>query len=42
MSKCCDVYFGLARQKRFNRNKVDGSGCWLGEATITEVEFKLV
>ncbi len=42
MSKCCDVYFGQAKPRRFNRNKVNNSKGWLGEVRIIEAEFKLI
>jgi hypothetical protein len=42
VNRCCDVYFGKARSRRFNRNKVNNSKGWLCEVRIIEAKFKLV
>jgi hypothetical protein len=33
---------GQDRKKKFNKNKENSSGGWVGEIEIIEVEFKLV
>jgi hypothetical protein len=40
MSRSCDVYFGQARQKKLNRNRMDSSGGRLSEIKTTKAEFK--